>query len=138
VNGSSKQTPVLQVMLVLFVAEQVTGFEELDPLEQVITEDPLIVRSLAGSLIGVDQVAEPGGTVMVSPLSAAVTHACTSVRDASAARRLGLDPVQAACDAFAQVSVAISERQEIRIRMLVLLSYISMLGTAPPAHIAVA
>jgi hypothetical protein len=44
-----------------------------------------------------DHEAEPAGIVIVSPLCAALlTHAATSVRDASAAIRLGLLPPQAA------------------------------------------
>lgn len=72
----------------LLVALQVIG----EP-EQVITVAPIITRSFVeGNVIGVAQVADPEGTVIVSPLTAAVTQLFTSVREAEAATRLGLEP----------------------------------------------
>jgi hypothetical protein len=63
------------------------------PPEQVMTVAPTMVRLLLpGSAMALDHEAEPAGTVIVSPLAAAVTQSFTSVRLALAASRLGLEP----------------------------------------------
>jgi hypothetical protein len=90
----TKQVP--HVRLVLFAAEQVTGALEEEPPVQVITVDPKISRSLTGSVIGLDQVAVPDGTLIRSPELAAFTQSSTSARSALAAIRVGLDPPHAA------------------------------------------
>src|SRR5262245_9650061 len=89
-----KQTE--HVRLVLFVAEQVTGSLEEEPPVQEITVAPMISRSLAGSVIALDHVAVPAGTLIRSPELALFTQSCTSVRSALAAAQVGLDPLHAA------------------------------------------
>ena len=79
-----------QPMLVLLTAVHVIGVPE-----HVTTEDPMMDRSLfAGSVMADDQVAVPDGTLMVSPLAAAVTQSLTSVREALAATRFTPEPPQ--------------------------------------------
>jgi hypothetical protein len=58
---------------------------------------PPSVRSLLlGSESAEVQVAKPGGTMIVSPLVAAVMQSFTSARLALAAVRVGLDPLHTA------------------------------------------
>jgi hypothetical protein len=87
---------VLHVIVVLFVAVQVIGALDEDPPLQEITVAPMIARSLSGSVIGLDHVAVPAGTLMVSPELAAFTQSSTSALEALAATRFGLEPPHAA------------------------------------------
>src|SRR5262245_54531906 len=85
--------PDEHVMVVLFVAVHVTGLPE-----QLIVVAPVIVRSFAGRSISLVHEADPAGTMILSPVEAALTQSLTSVRDALAAVRVGLEPEQAAAD----------------------------------------
>jgi hypothetical protein len=88
-------------MFVLFVSVQFNGSLTDFPPVQLMTVAPLIVRSLLlGKEIAEDHEADPAGTVMVSPDVAAFTQSRTSVRDALAAMRFGLDPLHAASASF--------------------------------------
>jgi hypothetical protein len=60
-----------------------------------------------------DQVADPEGTRIVSPLAAAFTQSSTSCRPALAAVRVGLDPEQAARAGSANAQTA-SRRHAVR------------------------
>jgi len=87
---------VLHVIVVLSAAEQVIGLLDEDPPLQEITVAPMISRSFTGSVMVLDHVAVPDGTMIVSPELAAFTQSSTSVRPALAALKVGLDPLHAA------------------------------------------
>jgi hypothetical protein len=96
VDARFKMKQTEHVRFVLFVAEQVMGSPEEEPPLQEITVAPRISRSLAGSVIALDHVAVPDGTLILSPELAAFTQSRTSVRAALAAVQAGLNPLHAA------------------------------------------
>jgi hypothetical protein len=72
-----------------------------------MTLAPAISRSFPeGRLTLLDQVADPDGTRIVSPLAAALTQSSTSCRPALAAVRVGLEPEQAAAAGSANAHTA--------------------------------
>ena len=89
--------PSVHVRLVL-VAPAVQTYPGLPAVPvQAIVVAPMTARSLLpGSVRGVEYVAVPAGTPIVSPETAAFTQSRTSAREALAATRFGLAPPQAA------------------------------------------